>query len=345
MQYKKLGGSGLQVSEICLGTMTFGQQNSMAEAHQLLDYAFSQGVNFIDSAEMYPVPTREETQGLTEEYIGHWLKKQQRDQIVLASKICGPGRRVKWIRGGPKAIDRTNVEQAVNASLKRLQTDYIDLYQLHWPDRYVPIFGQTFYDPDKERPTIPIAEQLAALGDMIKAGKIRHIGLSNETPWGVAEFVKVARASDLPKVVSIQNAYNLLNRVFEMGLAEVCRHENLGLLAYSPMAFGVLSGKYLRGDPPDARLTLFKEFGHRYRKQSTNEAVAAYVELAQKINIRPSTLALAFARSRWFTASIISGATNLEQLKENLASVDVNLDRETLDAINATHARYPNPAA
>ena len=344
MHYKTLGNSNLHVSEICLGTMTFGQQNSMAQAHQLLDYAFSHGVNFIDSAEMYPVPTREETQGLTEEYTGHWLKKQPRDRIILASKISGPGRRVKWIRGGPKAIDRANVEQAVNAGLTRLQTDYIDLYQLHWPDRYAPIFGQTFYDPAKERPTVPIAEQLAALGDMIKAGKIRHIGLSNETPWGVAEFVKVAETGGLPKVVSIQNPYSLINRLFEIGLAEVCRHENVGLLAYSPMAFGVLSGKYLRADPPDARLTLFKDFGHRYRKQNVNEAVAAYAELARKINLNPSVLALAFARSRWFTTSIVSGATNLEQLKENLSSGDVDLDQETFDAINAIHARCPNPA-
>jgi aryl-alcohol dehydrogenase (NADP+) len=325
--------------------MTFGQQNSMTQAHELLDYAFSQGVNFIDCAEMYPVPTRAETHGLTEEYVGHWLKKQRRGQIVLATKISGPGRRVKWIRGGPKAIDRANVEQAVAASLKRLQTDYIDLYQLHWPDRYTPIFGQTFYDPAKERPTVPIAEQLAALADMIKAGKIRYIGLSNETPWGVAEFVKLAEASDLPKVVSIQNAYNLLNRVFEMGLAEVCRHENVGLLAYSPMAFGVLSGKYLRGDPANARLTLFPDFGHRYRKQNVTEAVAAYRELARKINLPPSVLALAFARSRWFTTSVISGAVTVQQLKENLSSVDVNLDPETLDAVNAIHARCPNPAA
>jgi aryl-alcohol dehydrogenase (NADP+) len=344
MQYKKLGNSDLEVSEICLGTMTFGQQNSMAEAHELLDYALSRGVNFIDSAEMYPVPTREETQGLTEEYVGHWLKNQPRDRIVLATKISGPGRRVKWIRGGPKAIDRTNVEQAVTTSLKRLQTDYIDLYQLHWPDRYAPIFGQTSYDPAKERPTVPIAEQLAALGDMIKAGKIRYIGLSNETPWGVAEFVKLAEASDLPKVVSIQNAYSLLNRVFEMGLAEMCRHENVGLLAYSPMAFGVLSGKYLGGDPANARLTLFPDFGHRYRKQNVTEAVAAYSTLARKINLQPSVLALAFARSRWFTTSVVSGATTLKQLKENLSSVDINLAPEMLEAINTIHARCPNPA-
>ncbi len=344
MHYKKLGDSDLQVSEICLGTMTYGEQNSMAQAHQLLDYALAHGVNFIDTAEMYPVPTREETQGLTEEYIGHWLKKQRRDRIILATKIAGPGRRVKWIRGGPKAIDRANIEQAVDTSLKRLQTEYIDLYQIHWPDRYVPIFGQTFYDPSKERPTVPISEQLAALSDMIKAGKIRHIGLCNETPWGIAEFVKAAESNGLPKIVSIQNPYNFLNRLFEIGLAEMCRRENIGLMAYAPMASGVLSGKYLRGDPPNARLTLFKDGGQRYRKQHVHEAVSAYAALAEKLNLQPSTLALAFARGRWFMTSIISGATTLEQLKENLASADVVLDEDTLDAINAIHARYSNPA-
>jgi aryl-alcohol dehydrogenase-like predicted oxidoreductase len=344
MQYKQLGESDLKVSEICLGTMTFGQQNTVEEAHQQLDYAVSKGVNFIDAAEMYPVPPRAQTQGRTEAYIGEWLKTQQRDQVIIATKIAGPGRGMKWIRGGANAIDRDNIQQAVDDSLKRLQTDYIDLYQIHWPDRYVPLFGQSVYNPKQERTTVPIAEQLAVFADLIQEGKIRYVGLSNETPWGVSEFSHAAKQLGLPKVVSIQNAYNLINRVFDWALAEACYRENIGLLAYSPLGFGSLSGKYLHSKPDKARITLFQGFGQRYLKPNVNEAVAAYVEIAQRHQLNPAHLALAFVRSRWFVTSTIIGATTLEQLKENLDSLNVVLNEEILTEIDAVQARYPNPA-
>lgn len=344
MQYKQLGESDLKVSEICLGTMTYGQQNTIEQAHKQLDYAVAYGVNFIDTAEMYPVPTSAETYGLTETYIGEWLKHQPRDQLIIATKIAGPGRGFKWVRNGAEAIDRDNIKQAIDDSLKRLQTDYIDLYQIHWPDRYVPRFGETIYDPIQERKTVPIAEQLSVFADVIKAGKIRYVGLSNETPWGVAEFSHAAKQLGLPKVVSIQNAYNLINRVFDSALAEACYRENIGLLAYSPLGFGLLSGKYLHEKPEKARITLFEGFGQRYRKQNVNEAVAAYVEIAQRHNLKPAQLALAFVRSRWFVASTIIGATTVEQLQENLESLDVFLDKEILAEIDAVNARYPSPA-
>jgi aryl-alcohol dehydrogenase (NADP+) len=235
MQYNPLGESGLKVSEICLGTMTFGQQNTIADAHQQLNYAVDRGVNFIDAAEMYPVPPRAATYGVTETYIGEWLKRQQRDKLIVATKIIGAGRGFKWVRDGVNAVDRNNIKQAIDDSLKRLQTDYIDLYQIHWPDRYVPSFGQTTFDPKQERETVSIAEQLEVFADVIKAGKIRHIGLSNETPWGITTFSNIAKQLGLPKVVSIQNAYNLLNRVFDSALAEASYRENVGLLAYSPL--------------------------------------------------------------------------------------------------------------
>lgn len=344
MQYNKLGESNLKVSEICLGTMTFGQQNTLEEAHQQLNYAVEQGVNFIDTAEMYPVPARAETQGLTEAYIGDWLKHQQRDKLIIATKIAGPGRGMKWIRGENKAIDRDNIKQAVDDSLKRLQTDYIDLYQIHWPDRYVPLFGQYVYDPTKERKTLPIAEQLTVFAELIQAGKIRYLGLSNETPWGVCEFHHLSQKLGLPTVVAIQNAYNLLNRVFDWALAEACYRENIGLLAYSPLGFGNLSGKYLQAVPENTRMTLFPGFGNRYRKQNVNEAVSAYVEIAKQHNLSPVSLALAFVRSRWFVTSTIIGARTMEQLKENLDSLKVALDKDILAEIDAVHERYPSPA-
>lgn len=344
MKKNRLGNSDLHVSEICLGTMTFGQQNTIAEAHQQLDYAIEQGVNFIDAAEMYPIPVQQTTQGLTESYIGEWLAKQPRDQLIVATKIAGPGRGFHWLRDGDQKIDRKNIEQAVDDSLKRLQTDYIDLYQIHWPDRYVPRFGETVYDPSKERETIPIAEQLAVFADLIQAGKIRYLGVSNETPWGIAEFSHLAKQHGLPKIVSIQNAYNLINRVFDGALAEASYRENLGLLAYSPLGFGLLSGKYLNGSPDNARLTRFEGFGGRYRKPNVEEAVAAYVEIARAHNLKPAHLALAFVRSRWFVTSTIIGATTLDQLRENLESVHTTLDSSTLAEIDAIHVRYPSPA-
>ena len=344
MKLNRLGSSPLTVSELCLGSMTWGEQNTMAEAHAQLDYAFEHGINFIDTAEMYPVPTVAKTYGRTEEFIGPWLVKQQRDKIVLATKIAGPKRKLDWIRGGPSAIDAANIGEALHGSLKRLKTDYVDLYQLHWPERNVPMFGQTEFDPAQEKEDVPIRAQLEAMKRLIDAGKIRCVGLSNETPWGVMEFVRMAKEHGLPHVASIQNAYNLINRTFEMGLAEVAHRTEVPLIAYSPLAFGLLSGKYLAGPPATARLTLFPQFGQRYGKPNVTEAVAAYAELARRKGMSQATLALAFARSRWFVRSTIIGATSMAQLQENMASAGVALDADTLTEIQRIHLRYPNPA-
>lgn len=347
MQYKKLGDSELLVSEICLGTMNYGQQNTLSEAQQQLDYAISQGVNFIDTAEMYPAPTRAETQGKTEEYIGKWLVKQQRDQLIIATKVSGPsgGRTlpITWIRDGKNRIDRANVQQAIDDSLKRLQTDYIDLYQIHWPDRYVPLFGAPDYEPNHQRETVPILEQLEVFADLIKAGKIRYLGVSNETPWGVCEFCHLAQQFGLPKIVSIQNAFNLTNRVFQIHLAEACHFHNVGLVAYSSLAFGHLSGKYLDKIPEGSRVNLFPEFDKRYRKPYFQEAVKAYVDIANKYGITPVQLALGFVRSRWFVTSTIIAGSKMAQLKENLSSVETTLSPEILAEIDKIHACYPNP--
>ncbi len=345
MEYRKLGQGALSVSEICLGTMTFGEQNDESEAHEQLDYAVSQGINFIDAAEMYPVPPRADTQGRTEQIVGTWLKKGRRDRVVVATKITSTGRGFGWVRGGPTGIDRKSVEEAVDGSLKRLQTDYIDLYQIHWPDRYVPSFGTWSYDPAQERASVAIEEQLEAFAAVARAGKVRCFGLSNETPWGVMEFARLAGEKKLPRVVSIQNAYNLLNRTFEMGLAEVHRHLDVPLLAYSPLAFGHLTGKYLGGARPEgARLTRFPAFGPRYARTNVPEATAAYADLARKSGLSPAALAITFVRSRWFTASTIIGARTLEQLRENIAAGGLALAPEVLTAIDAIHDRYPNPA-
>ena len=344
MRYNQLGTSELRVSEICLGTMTFGQQNTVKEAHAQLDYALDRGVNFIDTAEMYPVPAQAETQGRTESFIGEWLVKQPRDRVVLATKIAGPGRPISWVRGGSLAINRANVRTAVDDSLRRLKTDYVDIYQIHWPDRYVPQFGETAYDRTKERSSTPTVEQLAALADVVRQGKVRYVGLSNETAWGVAEFSRVAREANLPRVITIQNAFSLVNRTFESALAEASRREQVDLLAYSPLAFGLLSGKYLAGPPAGARLSLFEGFGGRYRKPNVDEAVAAYAKVARDRGLSLTRLALAFVRSRWFVKSTIIGATSLAQLEENLGSMASELDEATLAAIDAVHARFPSPA-
>ncbi len=344
MRYRPLGDSDLKVSEICLGTMTFGEQNSEREAHQQLDCALAHGVNFIDAAEMYPVQGRPETQGRTEAIVGSWLKGRARDKVIVATKVTGPARGFDWIRGGPLHLDRANIEQALNGSLERLQTDYVDLYQIHWPDRNVPMFGQTAYDPARERPTVPIEEQLAVLADLVRAGKIRYVGVSNETPWGLGRFLRAAETLGLPRVVSLQSAYNLINRVFELGLAEMCHRENVSLLAYSPLGFGLLTGKYLDAAPEQARLSVFPAFGGRYRKPNVEQAVAAYCALARSRNLSPAAMALAFVRSRWFVAGTIIGATSLAQLEENLGSVELELSEEVLREIDAIHARFPSPA-
>ena len=343
MEYRTLGSSDLKVSALALGSMTFGEQNTEMEAHAQLDYAVSRGVNFIDTAEMYPVPPRGETVHRTESYIGTWLKHRQRDKLIVASKIAGPSRGFGWIRNGPH-VNREHITSAIEASLRRLQTDYIDLYQIHWPDRYVPMFGATSYDVTQEHDSTPIVEQLHVLAELVKAGKVRHIGLSNETPWGVSEFIRCAEQPGLPKIVSVQNAYHLMNRSFESGLAESCRHANVGLLAYSPLAFGWLTGKYLTDPNAHGRITLFPGFGQRYNKPNVPAAAKEYVRIAQEAGLTPATMALAFARTRWFTGSVILGATTLEQLRENMDSAEVTLSKEVLEKIEAVHRVYPNPA-
>ncbi|HYD97661.1 MAG TPA: aldo/keto reductase [Noviherbaspirillum sp.] len=346
MEKISLGNSGLAVSKICLGTMTFGEQNSEADAHSQLDLALERGINFIDTAEMYPVMPRAETQGRTEQYIGSWLKKSgRRGDIILATKAAGPSRGISWIRSGQSDFDAASLRSAVDASLKRLQTDYIDLYQLHWPSRNAPIFGQTAFDPGKERPSVAIEETLAALDELVKAGKIRQIGVSNETPWGVAEFIKQAETRGLPRIVSIQNAYSLVNRSFENGLDEVCFREHVGLLAYSPLAFGQLSAKYIDNPRASGRLTLFPpNWSPRYLRPAVTEAARRYAALARANGMTPAQLALAWCYSRWFVASTIIGATTLTQLREDIGALSIRLPEQVVDAVNAIHREITNPA-
>ncbi|WP_308418691.1 NADP(H)-dependent aldo-keto reductase [Chitinibacter sp. GC72] len=344
MIYTRLGQSELEVSRICLGTMTFGEQNSESQAHEQLEYAVAAGVNFIDTAEMYPVPANAGTQGLTEQYIGSWLKHKQRDQLVIASKVAGPNRGMDWIRGGPQ-LSCEQIIAACDASLKRLNTDYLDLYQIHWPARHVPMFGQTYYEPSQEYANAPaIAEQLAALDQLVRAGKVRYIGVSNETSWGVSEFVKVAERENLPLIQSIQNVYNLINRNFDHGLAETCHREQVGLMVYSPLAFGLLSGKYIDNPASAGRMTQFANFGSRYLKPHVTPAVAAYHELAKAHGLSTAQMALAWVYSRWYVSSTIIGATSMAQLRENIAAQDVVLSDAILAEIEAIHRRCTSPA-
>jgi aryl-alcohol dehydrogenase (NADP+) len=349
MQYNRLGASELVVSDICLGTMTYGHQNDEADAHAQIERALERGVNFIDTAEMYPVPPRAESAGRTEQYIGSWLaaNPERRKDIVLATKIAGRSNGLDWLRGGgekPK-VDRSNIRRAIEGSLQRLQTDYIDLYQIHWPDRNAPKFGGTRFNPDGEFDPVPIREQLEALKELVDEGKIRYVGLSNESAYGVDRFVRLAEELDLPRVVSIQNAYSLVNRVFEHGLDESCFHHNVGLLPYSSLAFGHLTGKYLDGAQPEgARLTVFPEFGGRYASPYLEPAVREYVRIAREAGLDPAQMALAFARQQFFTSSVIIGATTREQLDSDLDSGDLTLTPDVLEAIDEVHARYPNPA-
>jgi aryl-alcohol dehydrogenase-like predicted oxidoreductase len=328
--------------------MTWGEQNSEREAHAQLDLALAAGINFIDTAEMYPVPPKAETYGRTEQYIGSWLKARgHRDRVIIATKVMGRSDDLTYVRGGNTRLTRANIGAALDASLKRLQTDYIDLYQLHWPDRRTNTFGKLGYKHDSDDEPVPIEESLAALADLVKAGKVRHIGVSNETPWGVAQFLRLAetrgRRSDWPRIVSIQNPYNLLNRSFEIGLAEFAHREDVGLLAYSPLGFGVLTGKYLDGARPDAaRLTLFTRF-RRYTGEPGQQATRAYVELARRHGLMPAQMALAYVNTRPFLTSTIIGATTLEQLRDNIASIDLTLSDEVLAGIEAIHAANSNP--
>lgn len=339
-----LGRSKLIVPAVCLGTMTFGEQTSEADAHSQLDYALSAGVNFIDTAEMYAVPPRPETSGASESIVGRWLSRQTRGKIILATKVTGTARGLDWIRNGPPALDRANIRAAIEGSLRRLQTDYIDLYQLHWPERNQPMFGLWQYEPDKERQCTPIRAQLEALAELMQEGKLRHIGVSNEHPWGVMQFTRLADELGLPRIASTQNAYHLMNRSFETGLAEVCHREGVGLLAYSPLAFGHLTGKYLADPAAPGRVTRWPTFGQRYTKPNVAPASRAYAELARQYGLTPTQLALGFVRSRWFVASAIIGASSLAQLQETLAATQTPLSPEILAAIDDVHLRYTNPA-
>jgi aryl-alcohol dehydrogenase-like predicted oxidoreductase len=345
MDKTTLGTSDLHVSKICLGTMTFGEQNTEAEAHNQLDYALERGINFIDTAEMYPVMPRAETQGATERHIGSWLKRSgKRSAVILATKVAGPARHMSWIRNGKNDLNAANLHAAIDDSLKRLQTDYIDLYQLHWPSRNVPVFGQTAFNPQAEREHTPIEETLAALGDLVKAGKVRHIGVSNESAWGVCEFIKQSETKDLPRIVSIQNGYHLANRSFETALDEVCYRENVGMLAYSPLAFGQLTAKYIEDPNAQGRLTIFPpQWSPRYLRPRVVEATKRYAALARANGMTPTQLALAWCYSRWFIASTIIGATTMAQLKENIDAYSVRLSDEVIKGVNAIHADITNP--
>ncbi len=349
MLYRKLGHTDIDVSVICLGSMTWGEQNTESEAHEQLDYALSQGVNFVDTAELYAIPPRLETYGLTEKYIGTWLKKTgKRQDIILASKVLGRsdglGNGINYVRNGPR-LDTANIAEAIDNSLARLQTDYLDLYQVHWPERKTNFFGQLgFEDFNVADDEVDIHETLSALGDAVKQGKVRYIGISNETPWGLSRYLQLADEHNLPRVATVQNPYSLLNRSYEIGLSEFALREKVGLLAYSPLGFGVLSGKYLHGKlPQKSRLDLFPEY-QRYSNKQAIAATEAYAELAASCSLSLAQLALAFINSRPFVNSNIIGATTLAQLKENIDSANITLDNDTLAAIQAIHQDHPNPA-
>lgn len=344
MEYRQLGRSDLQVSALCLGSMTWGEQNSEAEGFAQIDRAKACGINFLDTAEMYPVPPRRDTYGATERIIGNYLKARgDRADWVLASKVAGPGNGIDYIRGGQLKHNRQHIVAALDDSLKRLQTDWIDLYQLHWPERSTNFFGQLGYR-HQEQDFTPLQATLEVLGEQVKAGKIRHIGLSNETAWGTMKYLQLADQLGLPRAVSIQNPYNLLNRSFEVGLAEVAMREQCGLLAYSPLAFGMLSGKYENGArPANARITLFSRFA-RYTNPQAVAACSRYVTLAKEHGLDPAQMALAFVTHQPFVTSNIIGATSLEQLESNLGSLSLELSDELLDAIEVIHREQPNPA-
>ncbi|MDP3352301.1 MAG: NADP(H)-dependent aldo-keto reductase [Flavobacteriaceae bacterium] len=342
MKFTFLPNTDLKVSKICLGTMTFGQQNTEKDAHEQLNYAISQGINFIDTAEMYSVPGRKETQGSTERYIGSWLK-DNRDQVVLATKIAGPNPSFSYIREELN-FSKESIKSAIESSLKRLQTDYIDLYQLHWPERKTNFFGERNYKhSDSEKWNDNFAEIIESLNESIKQGKIRNYGVSNETSWGLMRYAEESRKLQLPKPITIQNPYSLLNRTFEMNLAEISHRENIGLLAYSPLAFGILSGKYLGGNKPEnSRLILFPQMA-RYNKVNTEKATQLYFNLAAKNGLSLPQMALAYLLQKPFLTSVIIGATKMEQLKENISSWNIELSEEIIKEIEVISEKYPNP--
>jgi len=344
MKLNKLGQTEIQVSEICLGTMTWGEQNSKSDAFAQMDYARDHGINFFDTAELYAIPPKAETYGATETTIGEWFHKTgRRNEVVLASKVCGPTAWCPHIRGGEAKLDRNNIVAACEASLHRLQTDHIDLYQTHWPERSTNYFGKLNYNHNEEALLTPIAETLEALSGLVKAGKVRHVGISNETPWGTMQYLRCAESMGLSHIVTIQNPYNLLNRSFEIGLAEIACREKVGLLAYSPLAFGVLSGKYLNDShPTQGRLSMFGHYT-RYSNHFGKLATAAYVEVAKKHNLTPAQMALAFIRQQPFVSATIIGATTMQQLSENIESHEVTLSDECIADIDSVFLQYPNP--
>ena len=350
MKKNKLGNTDIMVSEICLGTMTWGQQNNEEEAHEQLSFAIEKRINFIDTAEMYAIPPKKETYGLTETYIGSWLKNQDRSKIILGTKISGrtsnipsgpPG--LDWIRNGPR-LNKEHIFEALHASLNRLNTDYIDLYQLHWPERNVNNFGQLGYKHSPREDDINIEVTLEALSEAVDKELIKHVGLSNETPWGVMKFLAAAEKYNLPRIVTIQNPYSLLNRSFEVGLSEISINENVGLLPYSPLAGGVLSGKYLNGNKPEnARMTLFKSLRTRYSGKQAENAVLEYQKIAQKHNLNLTQMAINFVTQQDFVTSNIIGATSLKQLEENIDSTNCILSEEIIEEINKVHKIYTYP--
>ena len=345
MEHRRLGRTDLNVSLICLGTMTWGQQNTEADGHAQMDYALDKGINFFDTAELYSIPPRPETQGSTERIIGSWFKARgSRDKVILATKVIGRSDNT-WFRddGSKGELSRAQVEEAVNKSLKRLQTDYIDLYQIHWPDRPMPWGSNPTIFRHQEGESHPIAETVEIMTDLVKAGKIRHFGLSNESAWGTMSFLKHADAKGQARVQSVQNAYNLLNRTYEVALAEVTMQENVSLLAYSPLGQGYLSGKYEGGAlPPGSRKTLFNRLG-RYETANGPRAISSYIELARRHGLDPAQMAIAFAISRPFVTGTIIGATTMEQLKSDIAAAELTLADNVLEDIEQIHLDYPNP--
>ncbi len=342
MNYKKLGNTDIDISTICLGTMTWGEQNTQNEAFDQMHYALDQGVNFWDTAELYAVPPKAETYGHTEVIIGNWFEQtKKREKVILATKVGGPSR--KYMRGGENSFFGKNLAEALDGSLKRLKTDYIDLYQLHWPERNVNNFGKLGYE-HKENDWNKFEDVLGDLEKHIQSGKIRYVGLSNETPWGVLGYLQLSKDKNLPRMMSIQNPYSLLNRSYEVGLAEVSIRENIGCLAYSPLASGYLSGKYRNGNlPKGSRMQRDYDFWTRYRKPNMESAVEEYYKISKKYNLDMSQMSIKFCEIQQFMTSVIIGATTMEQLKTNIESVKVNLDLETIKEINEVQKKYPNP--
>ena len=344
MKFKTLGNTDLKVSLICLGTMTWGEQNTQEEGFEQMNYALEKGVNFWDTAEIYSIPPKQETFGDTEVIIGNWFKKtKKREKVILASKVCGPMR--EYVRGGGNQFGKKNITEALEGSLKRLKTDYIDLYQLHWPERNTNFFGKHGYEHDEDdNDWTSFEEILESLDQFINQGNIRYIGLSNETAWGLSKFLELSKTQDYPRMMSVQNAYNLLNRTYEVGLAEISIKEKSGLLAYSPLAIGYLSGKYRNNQlPKDSRLERDKNFWTRYQKPNLNKAVDAYFEISKKYDLDMSQMSLKFIEIQPFVTSVIIGATTMEQLKTNIESVNLNLSNEIINEINKIQKKYPNP--